>query len=159
MLVQDPTMQLRTHASFQRAYEGVGGVELISAAPFVPCVEEGDGGASPSLLGSVGLVLLPAGVWTDERFLTLLLGEVPRLVDGPGGYGPRGSNFIPHVDVPPAILAIPTSREWSAILSVPPSPFPLLQPLKPSSTLPPREGSTFTERHAWKHCSLKPVLA
>ena len=61
--------------------------------------------------------------------------------------------------VPPAILAIPTSREWSAILSVPPSPFPLLQPLKPSSTLPPREGSTFTERHAWKHCSLKPVLA
>jgi hypothetical protein len=40
------------------------------------------------------------GVWGVERFLSLLLGEIPRLRDDADGYGPKGSNFIGHVDIP-----------------------------------------------------------
>jgi hypothetical protein len=40
------------------------------------------------------------GVWRVERFMSLLLGEIPRLRDAPGGYGPTGSGFIDHVDIP-----------------------------------------------------------
>lgn len=38
------------------------------------------------------------GVWDVERYLSLLLGEIPRLRDD--GYGPAGKNFIDHVDIP-----------------------------------------------------------
>ena len=39
-----------------------------------------------------------------ERFISLLLGEIPRLHDDEAGYGPRGKGFIAHVDVPEDIL-------------------------------------------------------
>lgn len=42
----------------------------------------------------------PRGMWTMERYLTLLMGEIPRLRDDAEGYGPRGRGFIAHVDVP-----------------------------------------------------------
>lgn len=35
-----------------------------------------------------------------DRFLELILGEVPRLRDDKHGYGPEGKGFIPHVDIP-----------------------------------------------------------
>ena len=38
--------------------------------------------------------------WTFPRYLGLLLGEIARLHDDEKGYGPRGKNFIPHVDIP-----------------------------------------------------------
>jgi hypothetical protein len=38
------------------------------------------------------------GVWDVQRYLSLLLGEIPRLRDD--GYGPAGKNFINHVDIP-----------------------------------------------------------
>lgn len=43
------------------------------------------------------------GVWDLDRYLSLLLGEIPRLRDGPSGYGPRGKGFIEHVDIPPEV--------------------------------------------------------
>lgn len=45
------------------------------------------------------------GVWSVERFISLLLGEVPRLRDDPRGYGPRGRGFIDHVDIPEEVEA------------------------------------------------------
>jgi uncharacterized SAM-binding protein YcdF (DUF218 family) len=42
----------------------------------------------------------PAGMWAPERYLSLLMGEIPRLADGPDGYGPSGRGFIAHVDIP-----------------------------------------------------------
>jgi len=40
------------------------------------------------------------GVWDVDRYISLLLGEIPRLRDDEGGYGPAGKNFIDHIDVP-----------------------------------------------------------
>ncbi len=40
------------------------------------------------------------GMWTIERYVHLLMGEIPRLTDDENGYGPRGKDFIAHVDIP-----------------------------------------------------------
>lgn len=40
------------------------------------------------------------GMWDMERYISLLLGEIPRLKDDENGYGPKGKNFIAHVDLP-----------------------------------------------------------
>jgi hypothetical protein len=40
-----------------------------------------------------------------ERFVSLILGEIPRLRDDERGYGPKGRGFIAHVDVPDGVLA------------------------------------------------------
>lgn len=42
----------------------------------------------------------PEGIWPLETLLQLLLGEVDRLTDDERGYGPRGRDFVVHVDVP-----------------------------------------------------------
>ena len=42
----------------------------------------------------------PLGMWNIDRYITLLMGEIPRLSDDENGYGPRGKNFISHVDIP-----------------------------------------------------------
>lgn len=95
LLIQDPTMQRRTHASFERAWSEAGGANLASWAPCVPEL------AHSSHLGE--LVVNPTE-WETERFLSLVLGEIPRLHDTPEGYGPNGRDFISHVEVPPQIL-------------------------------------------------------
>ena len=33
------------------------------------------------------------------------MGEIPRLTDDADGYGPRGKNFIAHVDIPTEVRA------------------------------------------------------
>lgn len=40
------------------------------------------------------------GMWDMERYINLLLGEIVRLSDDCGGYGPKGKNFIAHVAIP-----------------------------------------------------------
>ena len=40
------------------------------------------------------------GMWDVERYVNLLMGEIPRLSDDKNGYGPEGKNFIVHVDIP-----------------------------------------------------------
>ena len=40
------------------------------------------------------------GMWSIERYTSLLMGEIPRLTDDENGYGPSGKNFIAHVDIP-----------------------------------------------------------
>ena len=32
--------------------------------------------------------------------MTLLMGEIPRLSDDENGYGPKGKDYIAHVDIP-----------------------------------------------------------
>ena len=43
--------------------------------------------------------------WPWLRWVSLVMGEVPRLRDAAGGYGPRGRDFIAHVDVPDHVEA------------------------------------------------------
>lgn len=40
------------------------------------------------------------GMWDMNRYINLLMGEIVRLSDERTGYGPKGSNFIAHVDIP-----------------------------------------------------------
>jgi hypothetical protein len=96
-VVQDPTMQRRTHASFEHwaaEWPGADRPAIRSHAPFVPVVDAGGAGEAhgrPS--------------WTLDRFRDLVLGEIRRLTDDADGYGPRGTGFIGHVDIPDAVVA------------------------------------------------------
>jgi uncharacterized SAM-binding protein YcdF (DUF218 family) len=73
-LVQDPTMQRRMDAVFRLVWPDA--VPVNRPAP--------DGRET----------------WPRDRWLSLVMGEVPRLRDDQHGYGPRGRGFIAHVDVP-----------------------------------------------------------
>ena len=43
------------------------------------------------------------GMWSMERYITLLMGEIPRLKDE--GYGPLGKDFLAHVEIPEEVLS------------------------------------------------------
>ena len=97
LVVQDPTMQRRTHESFRRSLRDAPDVRLLSFAPFVPTVP--DPGAA-WVTDDRGIA-----VWSMARFRSLLLGEVRRLHDDEHGYGPRGADFLDHVEIPVDVLA------------------------------------------------------
>lgn len=104
VVVQDPTMAVRTVASFEKVFEDVG-VSIMSAPIFVPVmhmVDEGTGNGNGGVMRwDVGQMGVEEGeLWEKERFFELIMGEVPRLRDDAGGYGPRGKGFIVHVDIP-----------------------------------------------------------
>jgi uncharacterized SAM-binding protein YcdF (DUF218 family) len=88
VVVQDPTMQRRTHESFRRALSARA-ITLASRAPFTPLVRP-DGGHDD----------LGHRAWDLDRFVDLVRGELRRLRDDERGYGPRGTGFIGHVDLP-----------------------------------------------------------
>lgn len=96
LLIQDPTMQLRTDASFRREWRQMSAVTFINFAPFIPRVAGND-------RDSFFYVNNNKGLWSRQRFLSLILGEVPRLRDDENGYGPRGQDYIAHVDIPEKI--------------------------------------------------------
>ncbi|MEV4349213.1 YdcF family protein [Actinoplanes sp. NPDC049596] len=85
ILIQDATMQRRMDAGFRKHAPST---RLINYAAHRTTVTEVD--------GRLSLVDPPAGMWTVERYVELLMGEVPRLTD----YGPAGRDFIAHVEVP-----------------------------------------------------------
>lgn len=89
LLIQDPTMQLRTYASFEKHVDNKD-VKIINYAPFIPVIN-----------GDMKLINIDIdGKWDEKRYLELIIGEIPRLIDDINGYGPYGKNFITHVDVP-----------------------------------------------------------
>ncbi|AQS85152.1 MAG: YdcF family protein [Acetobacter aceti] len=99
ILFQDPAMQLRTVVTFQKAFQEASCATVFYSSPtFVPRLQMRDG----IITYAEGL---PSGLWSPERFLSLILGEIPRLRDDENGYGPCGHGFIPHVDVPSEIEA------------------------------------------------------
>lgn len=73
-LVQEPTMQRRMDAVFRAVWPDA--VAVNRPAP--------DG----------------RDTWPRDRWISLVMGEVPRLRDDEHGYGPRGRGFLAHVDVP-----------------------------------------------------------
>ncbi|MFI7067010.1 YdcF family protein [Kribbella sp. NPDC050124] len=95
LLIQDPTMQRRTHACFERSFTDLPGTTLISHAPLIPWIEPDHVSAGPNL----------PEIWSRRRFTELVLGEIRRLRDDADGYGPRGRNFIDHVEIPTEVLA------------------------------------------------------
>ncbi len=94
-LIQDPLMQRRTGASFTRAWaQSDWPTRFVNWPVLVPHLTVRD--------GAIGY---QDGLWSPERFISLLMGEIPRLRDDENGYGPRGRGFIDHVDIPDDVLA------------------------------------------------------
>ncbi len=56
------------------------------------------------------------GLWPVERYLSLLTGELPRLRDDSDGYGPRGRDFIVHVDFPVEVAQAWQTLKHDAVL-------------------------------------------
>jgi hypothetical protein len=99
LIIQDPTMSLRTKMSFGKAFED--DEVVFEACPtFVPKVIEVDGRLRFDESGGI----TEEHLWDMDRFLGLILGEIVRLRDDEMGYGPRGKGFIAHVDVPDSVL-------------------------------------------------------
>ena len=96
ILLQDPTMQRRTHECFRRSLRDASGVRISSYAPFVPTVPDRDARNVNDEDGRA--------VWSVRRFTALILGEMCRLHDDEHGYGPRGADFIDHVDIPNDVM-------------------------------------------------------
>lgn len=101
IVIQDPTMMLRTRASFEKAYEDAQSpVSIVSCPIFVPYMQLSQCGTLEYCPISTASEL-----WSKDRFLELIMGEVPRLRDDKDGYGPQGRGFIPHVDIPDDVEA------------------------------------------------------
>lgn len=96
LLIQDPTMQRRSHASFLHEWHDHQ-VTWYNWAPFQPVLEMNDEGQ----VFFQGMTNPP---WSIERFIELVMGEIPRLRDDKNGYGPLGRDFIKHVDIPKPVL-------------------------------------------------------
>lgn len=109
IVIQDPTMMLRTKASFEKAYQDVAcPASIVSCPVLVPQVQLSQTGeleySDNQKLVQCGGIPYPQ-LWSQTRFLDLIMGEIPRLRDDSDGYGPQGRGFIPHVDVPAHVEA------------------------------------------------------
>lgn len=111
IVVQDPTMSLRTVASFEKAYEDLPAAErpTFKACPvFVPETRMRSGQLEYAVIEEHSLRnelrLRRDDLWEKQRFCELLVGEVTRLNDDENGYGPKGKGFIGHVDVPEGVV-------------------------------------------------------
>lgn len=99
ILIQDPLMQRRTDAAFRHAWrDSRRPPRFLNWPVFVPQLEEQQG--SLRYAGSH-----PGSLWSIDRYISLLMGEIPRLRDDEQGYGPHGRGFIPHVDIPDEVEA------------------------------------------------------
>ena len=90
IISQDATMQHRMEAGLRKYTES--DVLIINYAVYSAKVIVIDGALSYD-------DEIP-GMWNMERYISLLLGEIPRLSDNEAGYGPKGKDFIAHVDIP-----------------------------------------------------------
>lgn len=97
IVVQDPTMQRRTLATFARLRASNPAVPPCLSSPgYIPALQKSADGAD--------FVAAPGAGWSLDRFAALVLGEIPRLYDSPQGYGPAGRGFIVHVDIPDRVM-------------------------------------------------------
>ncbi len=90
ILCQDATMQARMDAGLRKYTDD--SVKIINYASYAATVCEGECGLS--------YTEEIHGMWDVDRYINLLMGEIPRLTDDVNGYGPAGRQFIAHVDIP-----------------------------------------------------------
>jgi uncharacterized SAM-binding protein YcdF (DUF218 family) len=96
IIVQDATMQCRMDAGFRKYLENEE-IQLINFASYKVKVEVRN---EKLVVDSSDLW----GMWDIERYISLLLGEIPRLLDTVSGYGPEGKGYIAHVEVPVKVI-------------------------------------------------------
>lgn len=95
ILCQDATMQYRMEAGLRKYVSD--NVTIINYAAY----------QAELILDREGVPAFSCpihGMWQFERYLTLLMGEIPRLSDNPEGYGPKGTGYIAHVDIPEKVM-------------------------------------------------------
>lgn len=92
ILSQDATMQYRMEMGMRKYRPNM---DIINFATYHAVVQE----QKSSLNYSTDIW----GMWDMERYISLLLGEIPRLKDDKNGYGPKGKDFIAHVDIPESV--------------------------------------------------------
>ncbi len=90
ILCQDATMQRRMAAGLEK-HAGEGLI-IINYAAYQAHVSKVGG----SLQYDTDIY----GMWDIDRYVNLLMGEIPRLTDDENGYGPKGKNYIAHVEIP-----------------------------------------------------------
>jgi uncharacterized SAM-binding protein YcdF (DUF218 family) len=100
ILIQDATMQRRMSAGWQRLRPDA---QVLDYASYTASATGAD--------GVVRYLDAPADMWPIERYASMLLGEIRRLRDDERGYGPRGTGWIAHVDIPVEV------EEAAAVLS------------------------------------------
>lgn len=88
ILIQDAAMQKRITAGFRKYLPEA--VLIDYAAYQAEFVETSTGLAFKKPI---------KGMWSPERYISLLLGEIPRLTDDENGYGPKGADYIAHVAI------------------------------------------------------------
>ncbi|GID91752.1 YdcF family protein [Amorphoplanes digitatis] len=99
LIIQDASMQRRMDAAFRLFAPAVRVVNFAAHRTPVELID-----------GELGFRSPPAGMWPVDRYVSLLMGEIPRLTDDRDGYGPAGRGFIAHVDVPAEV-----ARAYSAL--------------------------------------------
>lgn len=110
VLIQDPLLQRRTDATFRWQWrDREDAPQFINWPVFTPQLAVDEGMEMPRITGAPSL-----GLWSMERFVQLLMGEVQRLRDDENGYGPRGKGFIGHVGVPDDVDAA-----WHRLMRLP----------------------------------------
>lgn len=92
ILSQDATMQYRMEMGMRKYRPDM---DIINFATYHAVVQEQN--------GSLNYNTDIWGMWDMERYISLLLGEIPRLKDDENGYGPKGKGFIAHVDIPQSV--------------------------------------------------------
>ncbi len=90
IISQDATMQLRMEAGL-RKYVGDTVTIINYAAYSAKMIVQNDTLAYDKEIW---------GMWENDRYISLLMGEIPRLSDDENGYGPKGKDFIAHVEIP-----------------------------------------------------------
>ncbi len=95
ILCQDATMQLRMDAGLRKYVTG--DIRIINYASYAAEAVTQD--------GELRYASQIHGMWDMDRYVNLLMGEIPRLTDDENGYGPRGKDFIAHVDIPRNVMA------------------------------------------------------
>lgn len=90
LICQDATMQLRMEAGLKKYIAADKRVINFAAYQAEVRLQEG----VPVYQSQIH------GMWEVDRYVQLLMGEIPRLTDDQNGYGPEGKNFISHVDIP-----------------------------------------------------------
>ncbi|MGL4697716.1 ElyC/SanA/YdcF family protein [Enterococcus larvae] len=89
ILIQDAAMQLRMDATLRKF---AADATIINYAAYKATIQ--------SDAGKLTYTENIKGMWPINRYISLLMGEIPRLTDDKHGYGPNGSGYLAHVDIP-----------------------------------------------------------
>lgn len=91
-ILQDSSMQLRMDAGFKKMCTN-NDIQIINFAAYKIKVV-----AKQNMLCFEDNNI--EGLWNIEHFINLQMSEIPRLSDTEEGYGPKGKNYIAHIDIP-----------------------------------------------------------